>query len=195
MSEEDNLNTKSDGELLQAATEGDEQAFWAFCVRSLPTLLRVTQARCKQQGFPTDLASDAVHEAMLRAIAWQRQHKGAKLSLSWLVRTTMNVLIDWLRQKRGKVPLNDDLLADIPERTEPTDRLEDVLAGLERLSNRDREVLELILIKECSFPEVRDRLRISTSGVYKRYERALSRLRHLLGVQVDSRSKESGETP
>lgn len=180
MSEDENLNLRSDGELLQAATEGDEQAFWEFCVRSLPTLLRVVHARSKLRGFPTDLVSDAVHEAMIRAIAWQRTHQGTRLSLNWLIRTAMNVLIDWLRQRRHKVSLSDEMLEERQGMITPSEEVDEVLAGLERLPTTDREILELVLIKGISFPEIGDRLRISTWGAYKRYERALSRLRNLL---------------
>ena len=63
---------KSDGQLLKAATEGDELAFWEFCVQSLPTILRVLRAQCHRLGLPTDLVQDGAHETMVRAVSWLR---------------------------------------------------------------------------------------------------------------------------
>jgi DNA-directed RNA polymerase specialized sigma24 family protein len=193
----------SDGELLRAATEGDEQAFAEFCVRSLPTFMGLLRARCRHLGLPQDLANDAGQEAILKALRWFHKNRtppttpaeGAPPaeppappeserrppSLSWFITIAMNVLHDWARSKQRMPNAPEERLANLTaEDMAPPAVYDDVLDALGRLPVRDREVLELVLIQELTPEEAAKELGIGKWAGYKRYERALVRLRELL---------------
>ncbi len=185
---------RSDGELLRAAAEGDEQAYWEFCVRSLPTLLRFVRARCQKHGLPLDLAADAVHEAMVRAIGWIKKHPGARLTFSWLVQTATNVIVDWLRERRHEVTGGRVEIAAASETLGRTDDALDLRANLERLPPPDKEILEKIYFRGLSPEEVSADLGLGKWAVYKRLERALDRLRSLMGPPSSSPPSGGGTT-
>lgn len=169
---------RSDGELLNAAAEGDAPAFWMFCVRALPTLVRYLRARCKSLDLDDDLAEDAVHEAIVRTLEWMKKNPGKKISRGWLVRVAGNVLNDWARARwRRESQLRDvDQVADPFEDTgSPTDM--GMLEAFEQLAGADREVLELVLLNDLTPQEAAAKLGISVWATYKRYERALERFR------------------
>jgi RNA polymerase sigma-70 factor (ECF subfamily) len=171
---------RPDSDLLRGAIEGDESAFAAFCVRSLPTLLRYLTHTCRRLDLSASLAEDAAQEAFLRATHLRRTDPGAfrSLSLGWLIRVGQNLIIDWARRGRKShaTPDVDAVAADPPE--EGFD--DELFRALERLSSDDRLILELVVIEERPFPEVASRLGISLDAAYKRHQRALSRLRDLL---------------
>ncbi len=198
MTERTDPQNLSDGELLQAATEGDEQAFAEFCVRSLPTFLGLLRARCRHLGLPMDLAHDAGQEAILRALKWfqknrpqpgevppdqppSEEQERRQPSLSWLITIAMNVLHDWARSRQRMPNAADESLANLTAaETVPPDAYDDVIDALGRLPVRDREILELVLIQELTPEEAAKQLGIGKWAGYKRYERALVRLRELL---------------
>ncbi|HKB35252.1 MAG TPA: RNA polymerase sigma factor [Gemmataceae bacterium] len=175
------LNHLSDGELLRAATEGDEQAFAEFCVRALPTFLGLLRSRCRHFGLPPDLAHDAGQETILRAINAYRKDPSVTPSLRWLITIGTNVLRDWARSRQRMPNVPDEVIGELSSTEETTPQLyDDVLAALERLPVKDREILELVLIQELTPEEAADQLGIGKWAGYKRYERALVRLKSLL---------------
>jgi RNA polymerase sigma factor (sigma-70 family) len=197
MSARTDLQKLSDGELLQAATEGDDEAFAEFCVRSLPTFVGLLRARCRYLGLPPDLANDAGQEAILRALKWFQKNRPQpgepsssppdpdaekrQPSLSWLITIAMNVLHDWARSRQRMPIAPEEKLANLAaEETAPPDQYAAVIDALGRLPVRDREILELVLIQELSPEEAAVQLGIGKWAGYKRYERALVRLRELL---------------
>jgi RNA polymerase sigma-70 factor, ECF subfamily len=175
------LNRFSDGELLQAAAEGDEAAFAEFCVRSLPTFLGLLRSRCRHLGLPPDLAHDAGQETILKAINAFRKNPAVTPSLRWLITIGTNVLRDWARSKQRMPTASEETLGEVPStEEEATPFMDDVLAALERLAVQDREILELVLIQDMTPEEAAQQLGIGKWAGYKRYERALVRLKGLL---------------
>ena len=170
---------QTDGELLYAALRGDETAFTSFCVRSLPTLTRVLRAACRASGFPEDWAEDAAQESLMRAILQMRAEPPRQVSLGWLIRVGRNVLLDWARrQRRAPLLSPDDTLAASNEG--PPNETEALWVGMERLATADREIIEAVLINETSPETIAEKLKISRWAIYKRYERALIRLRKVM---------------
>lgn len=169
-----------DGELLRGAIAGDDAAFAAFCTRSLPTLMRVLVHECRTLGLSESQAEDAAQEAFLKAMAWSRAHPAAALSLGWLVRVGQNALRDWAR--RGRRSIASDDLDRVAGPAEPEPGPDDELwHALERLASDDRTALELVYVEGLTFPEAAERLGISVDAAYKRHQRALTRLRDLMG--------------
>lgn len=170
-----------DSDLLRGAVAGDDAAFAAFCLRTLPSLLRYLTGECRALGVPASLAEDAAQEAFLKAVAWVRANPAAALSPGWLVRVGQNTLRDWARRDRRARGGDDLPQVAAPPAGDPDPGFDDELwHALERLASDDRAVLEMVLIEEVPFPDVARRLGVSLDAAYKRYQRALTRLRDLV---------------
>ena len=170
-----------DGTLLKAAANGDHKAFESLCVVTLPRLLRLARAHCYQFRIPADLAHDFVQDTILRAITWLRDHKDAKVHGGWLRRILLNMIRNWLRREKGSRIVDDPHIAErvdlkVPQGGEDHD-VAPVFLAYRKLSEQDQLVLQLVLLDESSPRVVARRLGISTWAAYKRYERALARLR------------------
>jgi len=107
----------------------------------------------------------------------------------WHVRTGKRTI---RREERALPPLPDESVAELAQRlcahgSSPSARLqrreagERVRAALARLSERDREVLELRHLEQLSIREIAGVLGISEGAVKVRHVRALERLRERLG--------------
>jgi RNA polymerase sigma factor (sigma-70 family) len=173
---------RSEAELLRAADEGDEDAFGEFCVRCIPALVRTQRARCQSLGIPPHMAEEFANETLVRAVQWLRNYPGGQLSRNWLFRVAHNVLVDWLRRHRGeRQTFRGDLVESVVDRKADVEGTSGILEYFSQLPPRDREILELVLLEGHTPPEAAEYLGIQAWSAYKRYERALKRLRDLLG--------------
>ncbi len=90
------------------------------------------------------LAEDLVAEGFARAWAsWPKvsRHPAPR---AWVLRTAMNVRVSWWRRRRGEIPLLGADRVSPPASTEGIDP--SILAALNRLSGRQREVIVLRLL-------------------------------------------------
>ena len=168
-----------DWRLLEEAVRGNEDAFSEFCVQVLPRLFGAQKARCQRFGIPLDLADDFVQETLLRAVKWVNSHEARDLSVNFLSKISKNVVVDWLRQRR-EVSNAEARLARTPGGQHFGEDMLAVREAFENLADRDREILQLVLIEDYTPAEAARRLGIGSWSAYKRYERALRRLRDSL---------------
>lgn len=172
-------NEPSDVELLIEALDGSTEAFTAFCVRVLPQLLSVQKTRCRRFGIPPDLAEDFAQETLARAIKWVNKNPNSHITNNFLSTISKRVVFDWLRQRRP-VSNTDVILtgaAGIPQYEEEMLLVRD---AFEHLPRKDQDVLRLVLIQGYTPGEVGPLLGIQSWSAYKRYERALKRLKQIL---------------
>jgi RNA polymerase sigma factor (sigma-70 family) len=174
--------------LLREANSGNAEAFQLFCSRSLPGLVRYAAARCRDLGVPPDLADDFVHDAFLKAVRFlaktetEEDGKALALSPAWLRTIIYNNIRDWRkknRRNRNECDSDHDLnqLAAPNGGVQLTDEHEELLEFFEWLTNRERDVLELVYVKGMTFLAVAAHLEISLDAAYKAHERGLNRLR------------------
>lgn len=177
-----------DDKLLRAAHLGDEDAFRIFCVRSLPGLIRYLAAQCDLRGVPRDSAIDFAQETLYKALAQVRACREdayrplPKVSRAWLFQIGFNLIMDWLRQKRRASNAEYIVRHDKPTKPsqEEVDQLEEVFKFYTWLPDREKEIVELILIEGLHPLEAGARLGISKAASYKAYERAIQHLRDLI---------------
>lgn len=135
-----------------------------------------------------DLAEDLTAEVFLRALkAFGRFNPEVGSPRAWLFRIAQNALRDHQRQARRRqmVPIATmrDLQCDAPspeERILWEEEVAGLLAAMEVLSPKDREVIGLCYGSELSITEAGEVLGLSATATRTRLWRALGRLRRVL---------------
>jgi RNA polymerase sigma-70 factor (ECF subfamily) len=160
----------TDGQLLQAASRGDAQAFEALVHRHESALLRHARALVGESGG----YEDVVQEVFLRLaqkppelpseVAGDAELEKAHLG-SWLHRVTRNCCMDVLRSETRRKAREDTVATGDPRPSASHDGMSVVDArdtrtaverGLERLPKDQHEVLVLRLLGHRSYREIAD---------------------------------------
>ncbi|GAA3822706.1 RNA polymerase sigma factor [Streptomyces chiangmaiensis] len=175
--------TRSDGELLRAAADGDRRAFEELYRRYAPWLTARLRGRCADPG----VVDDVVQETFLAV--WRgtaRHHEDGDVA-GWLWRVGARRLVDALRGDGARGRLRQTL-ARLRHRHEASAE-ERVLAGVEhgdlagaltRLSPELRAVLQATVIDGLTTREAAVLLGIPPGTVKTRALRARKRLREEL---------------
>jgi RNA polymerase sigma-70 factor (ECF subfamily) len=135
-----------------------------------------------------DEADELTAETFLRAVRAAASFDPARGNAkAWLFRIAQNVLRDARRRerRRGSVSIEAfrDLVSDAPspeERLLHEEEVRRLLAAMDELSERDREVVSLRYASELEYPEIAGILGIREAAVRTRLWRALGRLREVL---------------
>ena len=135
-----------------------------------------------------DEADELTAETFLRAVRAATSFDPARGNAkAWLFRIAQNVLRDARRRerRRGSVSIEAfrDLVSDAPspeERLLHEEEVRRLLAAMDELSERDREVVSLRYASELEYPEIAGILGIREAAVRTRLWRALGRLREVL---------------
>jgi RNA polymerase sigma-70 factor (ECF subfamily) len=191
--------------LIERARQGDNEARADLLGRHRDRLRRMVRVyldrRLAARVDPSDVIQEALTEAArkltdylrepplpfypwLRRIAWERLVKIHRRHLSAAVR-------DATREVPGCLGLPDESAWDLAGRlvatgTSPINRLvRDEMCGrvreaLDRLSERDREVLVMRYLEQLSTKEIAEALGATEGAIKVRHLRALERLRGLL---------------
>jgi RNA polymerase sigma factor (sigma-70 family) len=86
---------------------------------------------------------------------------------------------DWA-ERAGRAPSDREDLAEVAGRAEGVADAIDIRNAMEKLDENSRRMIELVLGEGYSPPEAARELGIGRWSAYKRYERALRKLRDLL---------------
>ena len=157
------MMTKEERELIQAAQQGDQEAFEELVRRHEKQVYGLALRVC---GNPED-AAEAAQEAFLSAWQGLRFFRQKSEFSTWHCRLTSNAAIDLQRRKkrhRGDASLDDELSPEAPDRTSltPQDALEQkelgelIQKGLNDLSADHRQVLVLREMYQMSYQEISD---------------------------------------
>jgi RNA polymerase sigma-70 factor, ECF subfamily len=155
---------------------------------------RAIHAYCLRRTTPED-AKDATADVFV--VAWRRfaEMPGGDAALPWLYGVARNVLNDRRRSLRRMVRLSAKLAAtgtDAVEGPEPQvvrhEEHAQVLAAIERLPEKDREILRLVEWEGLTRDQVAEMLYLSRSAIDKRMTRAQAKIARILGVTSDVRT-------
>ncbi|MBV8385960.1 MAG: sigma-70 family RNA polymerase sigma factor [Acidimicrobiia bacterium] len=169
------------GDLVERARTADRDAWEALYRRAYPRLLAYAMRRLDADG-----ARDAVSETMVRAVSGIRRYQpisGTGGFDGWLFGICRHVVLDAQRAagRRG--------YALPPEEVNHVDPIEGLVSAEEaaavrkafgRLSDGDRELLELRVVGGLSAEETAEALGRRPGAVRMAQSRALGRLRRLL---------------
>ena len=163
----------------------EEEALAALVSQYAGTLYRVAFSVLRN---PAD-AEDAVQEAFLRVLRHRETLKQVRDRRVWLIRIVWNIVLDRKRRAKTRPETGDvtELARVLPsdglsaeEMAAAAQRHAHVLACVERLPAKEREVLMLSAFEELNSVEIASVLEISESSVRSRLFRARNLMAGLL---------------
>jgi RNA polymerase sigma-70 factor (ECF subfamily) len=170
----------------QECAQGSDAAVAALVDEYAPTLYRVAYSVLRNAAD----AEDAVQEAFIRVLRHRETLGEVRDHRVWLIRIVWNVVLDRKRRVKSR-PETDDvtemarvLPADglsAEEITAAAEHHAHVLVCVERLPEKEREVLQLSAFEELSSVEIAEVLGVTESSVRSR----LFRARNLMADMLD----------
>ncbi len=170
--------------LIQAAVEGDTQAFRLLYEEHLEQVI----LHVGRLLGPRADVEDAVQEVFVRVHRSLDQYRGDSKFSTWLYRVTRNVAIDHLRRQKKTVSLDDwrplRATGEDWRRLEARDQLRGLYAALERLPPEYREAFVLYEVEGCKLREIAELTESPLGTVASRVRRAREQLREGLESAV-----------
>ena len=183
--------------LVDRFRNGDQAAFDEMVTRYWDRIFSMVHQLLRNQQD----AEEVTQDAFIRAHRGLVNFRGESAFSTWLYQIATNLARNrywyWWRRKRDKsvsfdAPVsseNDMTLADIipaevetpDDITVTTEFVDRIAKGMEKLSAKHREILVLRNIKNLSYEEIADILKISVGTVKSRIARARESLRSKLG--------------
>jgi RNA polymerase sigma-70 factor (ECF subfamily) len=171
-------------------------AFEALLAPNLPSVRRFVQTRLRT----SDHADDVIQQTLLQAFVHRDQLRAGSKFKSWLCSIAMNEVRLFFRTGRPTISLDEFPQIDSRDcgpsplaRVEQMERVDRLQAGMERLSNRDRETIRLRDLEEMSLTETAEAFELSESAAKSVHFRARRRLADALrGME---RRGKGGEVP
>jgi RNA polymerase sigma-70 factor (ECF subfamily) len=181
-----NHQAQSDARLVEAAQEGDRDAFGdlvqRYQDRLFNTMLRIAGSR--------EDAADAVQDAFVQAYLKLETFRGDAQFFTWLYRIAMNVALSRQRRTRaiGSLDAAKDCAGEEPmdatnspeQRLLVQEQVEQVQSALADLGEQHRKILVLREMEGCSYEVIADILELPVGTVRSRLFRARMQLREKL---------------
>ena len=146
---------------------------------NLPSVRRFVQTRLRT----SDHADDVIQQTLLQAFAHRHTLRASSKFKSWLCSIAMNEVRMFFRTGRPTVSLHEFPQIDSRDsgpsplaRVEEMERLEWLKAGMDRLSDRDRETIRLRDLEGMSLTETAEAFELSESAAKSTHFRARRRL-------------------
>lgn len=164
----------------QTSAAGFGELFDAYYDRIYVYAYRRVGSRETAEDIASSVFEDALHG--IKRLRWQD-----KPLIAWLYRIASRRVIDFYRARRDDVPLDEAHAVDDPphEMVARADEFAAVRRGLEKLGERDREIIRLAYFDELSGEEIAATLNCSANTAYVRLHRALGKLKKELGDEIN----------
>jgi len=170
--------------LLEKIAEGDRKAFKALYIKYQPRLIKFCSRLLKND---IAIAADVADEALIEVWRSAGSFSGKSLPSTWIHSIARFRTIAYLR-KNKEVLLDTDLasldLEDTALSAEDkifiNDRNDLLIEGLGKLSNKHREIIELVYFRELSIKDISAMLNISDNTVKTRMFYARKHLKSIL---------------
>jgi RNA polymerase sigma factor (sigma-70 family) len=177
----------SDEALLQAASEGDGEAFAAFYRRHRDLVLAYLHRRLRDPELAFDLAAETFAAAL---IGLARFDPGRGPAVPWLLGIAHNKLLESLRRGRIEAAArrrlhHEPIAVDDQDLLVIEERLDFGTAALERLlielPGEQRDAIRARVLDERDYADIAADLRTSPQVVRQRVSRGLRTLRTRMG--------------
>ena len=168
-------------DLAARLARGDEAAFAELYDACAARLLGYLTARLGSR----DAASDVLQAAFLRLVKSRKKVRGVENPISYLFQVARNEANRWTKQRSAfERPLGvaDEFAANTSD--DQSDDREVIAEALARLSDEDREIVDLKLYAGLTFREIAEVIGAPQATVATRYRRALESLRPWVEKQL-----------
>ena len=176
--------TKRDTELLKKISEGDRDAFTELYISYQPRLIKFCSRMLK---YDVALASDMADEALIEVWRSAGSFSGLSQPSTWIHSIARFRMIGYLRKNKELLQDDDfeqlniedtDLLPE--QEVIISERDQEIIDNLAKLSEKHREVIELVYYRELSIKDISVMLDISENTVKTRMFYARKHLKSLL---------------
>lgn len=180
----------TDDALVAEVLRGDERAFREVVERHRPRLHALASGILQD----TDLASDAVQDAFLKAYGALSDYRGRGVFGAWLRRILVNHCLSLLRQRHSYLCLEDldrELVStdqSPEEQTVAGSETERIRRAMGRLPAHYRAALVLRVVEQLSYREIAQLLAVPESTIETWIHRGRLRMRTLLGTEGSSKA-------
>jgi len=170
--------------LLNKIADGDREAFTALYLSYQPRLIKFCSRILKND---IALAADIADEAMIEVWKSAGTFSGRSQPSTWIHSIARFRLIGHLRKRKevlhddsyGEINLEDEAL--LPEEEALlSERDNELVRSLNKLSSKHREVIEMVYFRELSVKNIATMLQISENTVKTRMFYARTRLKEIL---------------
>ncbi len=165
---------------MQLAAAGDVEAFGGIVGRHQNILLNFF----RRLGADTDKAEDLVQETFVRLYQWRKRYRPTAKFNTFLFTLARHAWVDFLRKEARTVKVvNNEVPEDVKGRDDisgEVGRHLDVLAALNKLSDKMRAVVVLNVYHGLNYREIGEVLDIPEGTVKSRMFQALRLLRGFL---------------
>lgn len=129
-------------------------------------------------------AEDLVSEIFTKAYAKWDSYDPAKASLStWIYTITHNTVVDYYRSQRKMVEYADYMDAEEFAAEEPDERLEKLADALQRLKEKERDLIILHYYKGYTLKKVAELMGMSYINAKVIHKKALTALRNFFSME------------
>lgn len=128
-------------------------------------------------------ADEVYSDVFYRYFRRERTFSSEEHRKAWLLRVTINCSKDHLKNRQYNVSIDDDIFEEGSFADMPHDRLEDIMdvrVALKKLSEDQREVIELYYFNQLKVSEIAQMLQRKESTVKVQLMRARNELKELL---------------
>ncbi|GAA0421057.1 sigma-70 family RNA polymerase sigma factor [Cocleimonas flava] len=176
--------TKRDTELLKKISEGDRDAFTELYISYQPRLIKFCSRMLK---YDVALAADIADEALIEVWRSAGSFSGLSQPSTWIHSIARFRMIGYLRKNKELLQDDDfeqlniedtDLLPE--QEVIISERDQEIVDNLAKLSEKHREVIELVYYRELSIKDISVMLDISENTVKTRMFYARKHLKSLL---------------
>jgi RNA polymerase sigma-70 factor (ECF subfamily) len=184
-----------DEDLVAGLQRGDARAVEYLVQQYAPALYRFAYYQLQDASLAEDLVSDVMVRVIGRVGGFVLAQEEQATFQAWLFRIARNLIADHYRARKRRPQLSLEAILDAEPGLEPgryDSRLEDLLdreqlrAGLETLTDEQREVIVLHVIEGWELPQVARLLDRSLPSVKSLYYRGVQSLRRTLSRGDDS---------
>jgi RNA polymerase sigma factor (sigma-70 family) len=164
--------------LMRAALGGDAQAYHRLLASLTPVLRAMTRRQCRAAGLDEGDAEDIVQEVLL-AIHLKRNSWDIDRPIGpWIMAIARNKLIDAFRRRGNRQATPIDGLAELLVAESEDDAMDrrDLDRLLEKLGERQRDLVKSVSVEGCSVQETAARLSMSEGAVRVALHRAIKTL-------------------
>lgn len=175
------------GPIFDKAKQGDQAAFGEIYNLFFKPIYRFIYFRVSHKEIAEDLAEEVFLKAYVK-IASVREHEAFA---GWLYQIARNAVIDYYREKKSDVPLQDientlEYETNIVDMVNLGQDQKLMLALLKQLTAEQQIVIKLKFIEDLDNPTIAELLHKSEGAVRVIQHRAIARLQELIAQKLNT---------